>query len=163
MYREMRRKEYQLSDEDTWQIVKHHKFGVLATVTPDNEPRAVAVNYAPLDEHTIILHSSIHGAKIDNLRQNAHASFFILGQQQIKPTEFDHSFESVSIQGHVEFVEDNEDKLKYLIDFTRHVAPENTVERTTEYARPELDLVAVMLLHIDDIKGKSDPKPFKRD
>ncbi len=87
MFRKMRRKDKQLSEEETIDILKSGEEGILATIGNDDYPYAVPLNYA-YHENSIYFHSALSGHKIDNMDHNAKVSFCVVRDTRVVPEEF---------------------------------------------------------------------------
>lgn len=154
MIRETRHPRRATTREEALDILRKMKYGVLATVNEEGEPRATAVNYFVVDDNTLLFHSAKIGEKMDNLRQNSAVSFFVVESQKIKQGEFSEEYLSVAIQGHAEIV-DEDKKFAYLTEFAKSQDKSVTDEQIKDYTYPSLiGKVAVVLIHIDNITGK---------
>ena len=90
MFKEMRRKEKQLSGNDTAKIVMNAEFGTLATLGKDGSPYAVPLNYA-YENGAIYFHSAKAGNKLENILHHNKVCFSIVGYAKLLPEKFDNA------------------------------------------------------------------------
>ncbi|WP_434509934.1 pyridoxamine 5'-phosphate oxidase family protein [Desulfitobacterium sp. AusDCA] len=109
MYREMRRKDKLLSEEEMLQVLNIAPYGVLSTIGEDGIPYGVPISFVYKDDK-IYFHSAIEGHKLDNIKVNNHVSFCVVTDVETIPDKFTTKFRSVIIFGTVEEV--NEDRKK---------------------------------------------------
>lgn len=112
MFKEMKIKEKQLSEEETIEIVKRGEYGVLATSGADNYPYAVPLNYT-FHDGKIYFHCAVSGHKLDNIEHNSNVSFCIVDNADVIPDKFSTLFRSVIIFGKIKevFSEEKEEGL----------------------------------------------------
>jgi nitroimidazol reductase NimA-like FMN-containing flavoprotein (pyridoxamine 5'-phosphate oxidase superfamily) len=78
MFKEMRRKDRQLSEKEAKEILQKGKFGVLAVVGEDGYPYGVPLHYVIIDGE-IYFHSSVAGGhKTECFAHNPKASFTVI-------------------------------------------------------------------------------------
>lgn len=107
MFREIRRKEKQLTIEECNKILTKAEYGTLATMGPDGYPYAVAVNYICYNG-SIYFHCALVGHKLDNIANCTNVSFNVVTDVSVVPiisdndigfNGFDTNFNSVVIFG----------------------------------------------------------------
>ena len=113
MYREMRRKDRQLSDVDALNILKKGEYGMLATSDIQNFPYVAPMSYVYVD-NCIYLHCATEGQKLDNIKENAKVSFCVVGDTKVIPESFGTAFESVILFGTAEIIQDKQEMVKGL-------------------------------------------------
>lgn len=69
MIKKMRRKDRQLSDNETKEILDKGEYGILSTIG-DEYPYAVPVNYVLVDDAIYIHGTCESGQKYDNIKKN---------------------------------------------------------------------------------------------
>ncbi|MDR2976132.1 MAG: pyridoxamine 5'-phosphate oxidase family protein [Streptococcaceae bacterium] len=154
MFRKTRHPRKETTREEALAALVRNNYGVLATVNPDGDPRATAVNYTLLDDETVIFHSSKMGEKMDNIRQHDKVSFFVVDSESINPGEFTANFMSVAVHGHAEIFE-GEAAYPYLLKLTKGLDSVPTDEEIHDYTYPSrIGKVAIVLIHIDQMTGK---------
>ncbi|MDF2839594.1 MAG: transporter, partial [Clostridia bacterium] len=77
MYREMRRKDRQVSQDEALDILKKGEYGILSTSDAQNIPYGVPMSYAYADKY-IYLHGATVGQKLDNIKANPKVSFCVV-------------------------------------------------------------------------------------
>lgn len=108
--RTMRRKDRLISEDEALSIMEKGEYGILSTVSSENEPYGVPLNYC-LIGGTIYFHCAPEGQKIDNIKNNPMVSFCVVGRTQIQPDTFTTRFESAIVQGTAEEVFDEEKQM----------------------------------------------------
>jgi nitroimidazol reductase NimA-like FMN-containing flavoprotein (pyridoxamine 5'-phosphate oxidase superfamily) len=109
-FREMRRKRQQLSDEESIGLLQKATSGTLALLGDGGYPYTVPVSYA-YDDGKLYFHSAMSGHKVDAIRNCDKASFCIIDQDNVKPSEYTTYFRSVIAFGRIHIVEDEKEKL----------------------------------------------------
>jgi len=94
----VRRKDRQLTDSETSLILEKGEYGVLSTVSSDNEPYGAPLNYCLIDKN-IYFHCALEGRKIDNIKNNHKVSFCVVGNTEVMPEKFGTKYESCIVQG----------------------------------------------------------------
>lgn len=131
MFREIRRKEKQLSLEECHEILTKAEYGTLCTIGADGYPYAVSVNYV-FHNGNIYFHCATVGHKLDNINYCSNVSFNIVTDVRVVPlihdedihnseakfNGFDTNFNSVVIFGKAKEVIENE-KLDGLVALLR--------------------------------------------
>ncbi len=151
MFREMRRKEKKLSDEEATEILNSGEEGVLATIGKDNYPYAVPLNYA-YHNNGIYFHCATSGHKIDNMNHNSKVSFCVVKDTQIIPKEFSTNFKSVVLFGTaMELLGD--EKQEGLMVLVRRLSSDH-VKAGEKYIKNAMDKTRVFKINIEHISGK---------
>ena len=94
----MRRKDRQLTDGETFSVLEKGEYGILSTVSSENEPYGVPLNYCFIDG-CIYFHCALEGRKLDNLKQNPGVSFCVVGRTEVIPDAFATNYESCIVKG----------------------------------------------------------------
>jgi len=105
--RTMRKKDRLISEDEARSIMEKGEYGILSTVSSENEPYGVPLNYCLINGN-ICFHCAPEGQKIDNMKDNPRVSFCVVGRTQIQPDKFTTRFESCIVQGIAEEVFDEE-------------------------------------------------------
>lgn len=99
MFTGMRRKDRELSREETVGILEKVPFGVLSTFGTSGYPYGVPMSFA-YEGETLYLHCAADaGMKEDAMAADPHVCFTVVGDTQIMPEKFGMKFESVIIFG----------------------------------------------------------------
>ena len=148
--RQMRRKEYTMSNDEILKALKAQDYGFLGTVDREGCPYVVQLNYIYHDGY-IIFHCALEGHKLDNIRHNPKVCFTVCVNQKIIPEKYTTSFTSIIAFGEAQIVEDYEQKRNLLVRLGNTLAPgvefscnEKTVEKT-----------CVVRIKVEHITGKN--------
>lgn len=152
MFREMRRKDRKLEDNDVIEILKNNNYGILSTVSEDGYPYGVPVSYIYFN-NSIYFHGAIKGHKFDNISNNDKVSFCVVGQTQILPDEFSTKYESVIIFGRAIEVFDDEKNMA-LLEILNKYSPDY-IKQGKEYIDKASKATRVVKIHIEHISGKA--------
>jgi nitroimidazol reductase NimA-like FMN-containing flavoprotein (pyridoxamine 5'-phosphate oxidase superfamily) len=98
MFREMRRKDKQLSVGDSEKVLFEGQIGVLSTINAKGFPYVTPLNYVYYNNH-IFFHSAVAGEKLDNIKQNDKVSFCVISYVKLLPETFDTDYKSVVVFG----------------------------------------------------------------
>lgn len=152
MFREMRRKERELKNDEAVEILKNNTYGVLSTVSENGYPYGVPISYTFFN-NSIYFHCAVTGHKLDNISNNDRVSFCVVGHTEILPEEFSTKYESVIVFGRaVEVSEDEKDRAlleivnKYSADY---------IEQGKEYIQKGGKATKVIKISIEHISGKA--------
>ena len=146
-------------DTEIRQFLRRSQSGVLATISKD-EPFLTPLIFAyDPDEHALIVHTSPHGRTPANVEAheqvcfNAHEMGAILPHW--KAWEFSNEYESVTVFGRAEIMNDVEEQraaLQLLMDkYAPHMEPGEGYRPITD---GEIDRTAVIRVSIDKWSGK---------
>ncbi len=152
MFRKMRRKDKQLPDEETIEILKSGEEGILATIGKDDYPYAVPLNYA-YHENCIYFHCALSGHKIDNMNHNSKVSFCVVRDTKLLPEEFSTKFKSVVLFGTAQEVFDDEKKEGLMVLIKRLSG--DHIPAGEKYIKNAWDQTRVFRVDIDHITGKA--------
>ena len=152
MFREMRRKNQQLSAADSAAVLERGTAGVLAVHGEDGYPYAVPLSYV-YTPGKLYFHSALAGHKIDALRKDAKASFCVIDQDRIVPEKFTTYFRSVIAFGTVRILETAAEKQQALMCLGLRYAPEDAAGCRQEIAKA-MSRTAVLEFVIKHTTGK---------
>lgn len=105
MFREMRRKNQQLSWEESVEILQRCTSGVLAVTGDGGYPYAVPLSYV-YREGRLWFHGAVTGHKLDAIAQNDKVSFCVIDQDQVIPEKLTTAYRSVIAFGRARVLED---------------------------------------------------------
>jgi len=100
MFREMRRSDKALTNEEMLDILNTAEYGILSTVGADGYPYGVPVNFVYLD-NKIYFHAAVTGHKLDNMTFNNKVSFTVVKDVELMPDDFNTKYKSVIAFGKV--------------------------------------------------------------
>jgi uncharacterized protein len=148
----MRRKDRLITKMETLSILKKGEYGILSTVSPDNEPYGVPFNYCLIDQ-CIYFHCALDGININNINNNSKVSFCVVGKTEVLPDTFATKYESCIVQALASesFGEEKQLALEGLIQ----KYSENFVSEGLKYIESLKDKTRVFKLSIESISGKA--------
>ena len=148
----MRRKDRLITNEETLSILKEGEYGVLSTVSSNNDPYGVPLNYCLIGE-CVYFHCAIEGMKIDNINNNPRVSFCVIGKTEVLPEAFGTKYESCIIQG-LASESSGEEKQLALEGLIKKYS-ENFISEGLEYIEKLRDKTRVFKISIESISGKA--------
>ena len=151
MWREMRRKNQQLSQEECAQILATGKRGVLAVLGDDGYPYTVPLDYV-FDDGRLFFHSAVEGHKLDAIRAYDKCSFCVLSEPEETEGEWWLTWKSVIAFGRVQVIDDEQRKLAYLTEIGYKYFPSE--EEAEGSAARSVNRVEMLELTIEHLSGK---------
>lgn len=152
MFREMRRKKQQLDESECLAILDEATSGVLSLLGDDGYPYGVPLSFTRTGS-TLVFHSATDGHKIDAVRNHPKASFTVIAQDDVMPSEYNTHYRSVIAFGRVRVVEDRDEKLSLLRSLGNRYWPGHDEELEAEIS-PRFDHMHVLALDIEHLSGK---------
>ena len=152
MFREMRRKKQRLGKDECLAILDAATSGVLSVLGDGDYPYGVPLSFARAGS-TLIFHSAAEGHKVDAVRAHPQASFTVVAQDDVVPSEYNTHFRSVIAFGSVRIVEDRDEKLSLLRLLGNRYWPSHDDELEAEIS-PRFDRMHVLALDIEHLSGK---------
>ncbi|QCX34248.1 pyridoxamine 5'-phosphate oxidase family protein [Caloramator sp. E03] len=151
MFRELRRKDRKMEENESKIILSEGIFGVLSTIGEDGYPYGVPVNYV-YKEGNIFFHSAVEGKKIDNFKFNNKVSFCVVGKADIISKKFSMAYESVIVFGRVKELEEKE-KEEALFELIKKYC-NDYINEGAEYIEKAKNKTKVFKIEIEHISGK---------
>jgi len=151
MFRDLTRKNKQLSSEDCISILLTEKRGVLSVNGDDGYPYAVPLSYV-YDGECIYFHCAVTGHKIDAIRQNPRVSFCVIAKDDILPEKFTTQFASVIVFGKAEILTGKEEKIAALRMLAEKYSP--GVGGADQEISGSLDHTCVVRITVEHMTGK---------
>ncbi len=109
MFRELRRKNKALSNNECVEILKNEKRGVLSVIGDGGYPYGVPMNhYYNEEDGNLYFHTGKGGHRNESLLKNNKASFTLYDSGYKKDSDWALYFKSVIVFGEVELIEDAE-------------------------------------------------------
>ncbi len=170
MFREIRRKEKQLTTEECNAILTKAEYGTLATMGADGYPYAVPVNYV-FQNGCIYFHCATVGHKLDNIDNCSNVSFNIVTDVKVVPlttdknvddtditfSGFDTNFNSVIVFGKAEEVFESE-KMDGLCALLKRFLNESEYNKYKDsgikYIENSLKRTKLIRIEIEHMTGK---------
>lgn len=148
----MRRAKQQLSQEECLAIIDDATSGVLSVLGDDGYPYGVPLSFARTGM-TLVFHSAATGHKVDAVSRHPQASFTIVAQDKVVPSEYNTHFRSVIAFGRVRIVEDRNEKMALLRTLGERYWPGHDVELEAEIA-PRFEHMFVLAFDMEHVTGK---------
>ena len=152
-FRDIRRSDRALTEEQAREILARAEHGVLATVGADGWPYAVPVNHV-LAGDALYIHCALEGHKLENLAHEERVSFCAVASARVLPERLSTLYESAVVFGRAAVVTDPIEKQRGLellaIRFCGAVTPEAEKVMATSASR-----TVVVRIRIERIAGKA--------
>jgi len=152
MFREIRRKDRMITNDEAIEILKSNDYGVLSTTGENGYPYGVPISYVFFND-AIYFHCASEGHKLDNISNNSKVSFCVVGQTNILPAKFSTEYESVIVFGEAIEVS-NDEKYTALLEIANKYSA-NFIEEGKEYIQRSGNATKVMKINIEHISGKA--------
>ena len=153
MFREMRRKRQQLTEEECIEILQRNTSGVLAVSGDDHYPYAVPLSYV-YDSGAVYFHCAKSGHKLDAIRACDQVSFCVVDQDLVVPTEYTTYFRSVILFGRASVLTE-EDEIRSAIEkLAVKYYPEDSKENRDAAIEKESRALCMVKIHIAHRSGK---------
>lgn len=155
MFREMRRKNQQLSETESAAVLERGTSGVLAVLGDGGYPYGVPVSYAYCGEK-IYFHCAKSGHKLDAIRNCERVSFCVIDQDLVVPEKYTTCFRSVIVFGRARILEEDSEKKAAILLLTEKYCPEQKEEWQEAIERDwkGLCLVEIAVEHITGKQAK---------
>lgn len=153
MFRELTRKNKQISHEECIEILKNEKRGVLSVLGDNDYPYGMPMNHFYNEEdNCIYFHSGKTGHRPDALKKHDKASFCVYDRGYRKEGEWALNIKSVIVFGKVEVIDD----IDTIVDITTRLSHKFTED--DEYIKNEIRLYAdktmLFKLNVEHMCGK---------
>lgn len=147
MFREMRRKNQQLPQEEAVQILKNATSGVLALLGDDDYPYAVPMSHLYQDGR-LYFHCAVTGHKVDAIRRHGKASFCVVAQDDVKEETFTTHFCSVIAFGSIRIVEDEKEKRAAITALAQRFSPGRDPSREIAGSMGHMHMLVMDIEHL---------------
>ena len=151
MFREMRRKRQQLSQEECERVLREAPRGVLSVMGEDGYPYGVPLDLL-YDDGRLYFHCAREGHKIDALAACDRACLTVLDSGEPEEGEWWYTFRSVIAFGRVHAVEDEERRLQVLRAIGMKYIP--TIDEVEATMARSAARTAVLEMVVDHMTGK---------
>ena len=153
MFRQMRRKNQILSQEESIAILQNGTTGTLAVLGDDDYPYAVPINYF-YEDNKIYFHGAKAGHKIDAIKKHNKVSFCVVAQDDIITEKFTTYFKSVIAFGTARIIEDDAEKRNAIEKLTVKFTPDQTEQKRSEALEKEFPALGMVEMTIEHMTGK---------
>lgn len=152
-FRNIRRNDRALTENQARDILARAEHGVLATVGADGWPYGVPVNHV-LSGDLLYLHCAVEGHKLENIAHEERVSFCAVAGARVLPAKLSTLYESAVVFGRAALVTDPAEKRRALellaIRFCGAMTPEAEQIIATSAAQ-----AAVVRIRLERITGKA--------
>lgn len=152
MFREMRRKDKQLSMEESIEVLKNNNIGVLSTLSENGYPYGIPLNYVYVN-NSIYFHSAKEGQKLDNIKACDKVSFCVTCDVELLRDKFDTNYKCVVIFGKAAEVTEQE-KEDALLGFIKKYSSD-FMEKGKAYVEKAKGATKVYKISIEHMTGKA--------
>ena len=152
MFKEMRRKNREISKEEVIKILEQGEYGTVATVDENGYPYSLPLSYVYYKD-CIYFHCAREGKKLSNIDKNNKVSFSVVGDTELMPSKFSTKYESVVVFGKAHKSQDEEKELA-LLKLIEKYSP-NFLEEGKAYIEKAKDITTVIKIDIEHLTGKS--------
>lgn len=107
MFKELRRKDMQVSDKEIDELLINGEYGVISTIGENGYPYGIPMSYV-YENDSIYFHCGRYGHKIDNFNYSDKVSFTVVYDTELVPENLDHHYKSAILFGRLVEVESDE-------------------------------------------------------
>ena len=150
MFREMRRKNQLLDEEECRKILKEAERGILSVSGEDGYPYGIPMDFVYEDEK-IYFHCAKSGHKLDALQADNKACFTVLDRGVKEEGSWWYHFNSVICFGRIAVIEDEEKKYHYLKSIGMKYMPADEIDKEIQNGSPRVNILE---MSIDHMSGK---------
>lgn len=152
MFRDMRRKNQLLSQEESIKILAGGTSGVLALYGDKEYPYAVPMSYVYHDGK-IYFHGARQGHKVDAIKNHHKASFCVISQDMVVPQEYTTYFGSVIAFGRIDIITDKQEEQEALEILADKYYPQDFLEHRQKMIE-DYKAICMIKLDIEHLTGK---------
>ena len=150
MFRPMRRKKKEISEEAAKQLLQKERRGVFAVNGDDGYPYAVPVNYYySNDDNKIYFHGAREGHKVDALKRDDKVCFTVYGNETIKEEAWAPYLQSAVVFGRCRLLEDPEETLALTRKIAEKYYPEKKlIEEEIQRVGKAVQIYEISIEHL---------------
>lgn len=152
MFKQLRRKEKLMREDDSAEILKRGVYGTLASIGVNGYPYSIPLNYA-YENGVLYFHSAPEGNKVNNINFNNKVSFSVVDYVKVLPEKFDTEYDSVVIYGKAYQLTDEKEKHHALMLLIKKYSG-NYMKEGTEYVLRAANSASVFKIDIEFLTGK---------
>ena len=151
MFRPMRNKKQELTQEECVEILKNEPRGVLAILGDNDYPYSLPLTYVYADGK-IYFHGANSGHKLDAIKKNSKASFCVMDKGIKQEDDWWYTFKSVIVFGNIKILTDMDEKIDKLTCLGDKFFP--THDMTVKEIKRLSHKTEVFEFTIDHMRGK---------
>lgn len=152
MFREMRRKNQLLTDEECIEILNSSTSGTLALLGDNDYPYSLPISYV-YNDGKLYFHSALTGHKIDAVNRYDKASFCVIAQDKVVPEKYTTYFRSVIAFGKIRVIDNDAEKLRAIEILAEKYSPQLAEGRKKEI-EDNFSRMCMIELDIEHMTGK---------
>ena len=152
MFREMRRKNQLLTDEECIEILNSSTSGTLALLGDNDYPYSLPISYV-YNDGKLYFHSALTGHKIDAINMHSKASFCVIAQDKVVPEKYTTYFRSVIAFGKICVIDSDAEKLRAIEILAEKYSPQLAEGRKKEI-EDNFSRMCMIELDIEHMTGK---------
>ncbi|MDD6209930.1 MAG: pyridoxamine 5'-phosphate oxidase family protein [Bacteroidales bacterium] len=152
MFREPRRKDRILGNEEARQLLRDGEYGYLSLCGINGYGYGIPISYA-CEENKIYFHCAPEGFKLDSIKENNKASFCVVGKTQVIPGDFSTAYESTVVFGKITENLSVEERLYALRLLVKKYSP-GYEQKAEKYIKASFGRTNVLRLDIEHLTGK---------
>lgn len=154
MFREIRRKDRALPEEEALRILSEQSWGTLCVSGDDGYPYGVPVNYGYRNGKLYIHGTSQASHKLDGIRRNDKVSFTVVKQHDLVEEEFSTNYSSVIVFGRARIIEDPNELRGAMMHMMAGLAPA-MLEKAEDHCKHSMGAMAMIEITPEHITGKA--------
>jgi len=148
----MHRKDREMNEEFGFYVIDKTVFAVLATVNADGTPYCTQISHVR-EGRFIYFHGAKYGQKVDNMKINPHVCLSFTGYAHAYKDQLASEYESATVFGTAEEVNDEEEKKRVLYLITQKHTPK-AISLLDASIQKSLSATAVYKISIDTLTAK---------
>ena len=161
MFRDMRRKNQLLPQEEAEAMLRQGTSGVLSLLGDSGYPYGVPLSYV-YHNGKLYFHCAKAGHKLEALRRCPKASFCVIDQDQVVPEEYTTYFRSVIVFGTMRIIEEEQEKRTAVEKLALKYAPEDSAQNRAAAIEKDWKPLCMLELTPEHITGKEAVELMKR-
>lgn len=152
MFKEMRKKDREIFNEDIEKILTQGEYGILSTIGDDGYPYGVPLSYIYYDK-CIYFHGAREGNKLHNIEKNNKVSFCVVTDTEVLQSKFTTIYKSVIAFG-IASEETGDLKETVLFELIKKYSPK-FLEEGNQYIQKAKDHTRVVKIDVQHMTGKA--------
>ena len=152
MFKEMRRRDRELSNVETEELLLKGTYGILSMNGDNDYGYGVPLSYV-YTNGSIYLHCAIEGQKLNRIRGDNKVSFCVVGEATPLPDIFAMKYTSAIAFGKAGEV-DGDEKMTALIAFVKKYSTEEYLEKGRQYAETAFQKTVLIKIAVEHLTGK---------
>ena len=148
----MRRQDLVLDRDASLAVIDQNHFAVFCLNDPEQRPYGVPLDYVR-KENVLYFHGAKEGRKVSCMKVHPWACAVIIGENEIIPEKFGRQYQSVIVEGSVEFIDDPEMKRQVMSWVVQKKSPDY-IEKGQKIIEKMLDRVLIYKMNMEVISGK---------